>query len=177
VRQKQHILDNKCSNKFKATIKKNHMTYQLVPPHNHQQNMAKKAILTFKVHFISILCGADKDFSLHLWNRVLPQTEHAINMLRIARLTPAISELAYLCGEHNYNANPFSALGCKVDAQVTLGVQETCATHTAHGYYIGITWEHYWCHEVYISATKGRRVCKTSDISTSQCLPLLHQTP
>ena len=31
----QHILDNECSADFKATIKKNNMTYQLVPPHDH----------------------------------------------------------------------------------------------------------------------------------------------
>ena len=35
VTSKQHILDNKCSADFKATVKKNNMTYQLVPPHDH----------------------------------------------------------------------------------------------------------------------------------------------
>jgi hypothetical protein len=31
------------------------MTYQLVPPQDHQRNLAEKAIQTFKAHFISIL--------------------------------------------------------------------------------------------------------------------------
>ena len=31
---KHHILDNECSEEFKATIKGNNMTYQLVPPHD-----------------------------------------------------------------------------------------------------------------------------------------------
>jgi hypothetical protein len=106
--------------------------------------MAKKAILTFKAHFIRILCGAEKDFPLHLQNRVLPQAEHTFNMLRRAMLTPALSAFAYLWGKHNYNANPFAELGCKVDAQVTPGVQETCATHITHRYYSGNSWEHYW---------------------------------
>ena len=68
ITPKCHILDNECSTDFKQTIRDNNMTYQLVPPHDHRRNMAEKAIQTFKAHFISILCGADKDFPLHLWD-------------------------------------------------------------------------------------------------------------
>ena len=78
---KMHILDNECSAEMKATIKLNKMTFQMVPPHDHQQNIAKKAISTFKDHFIAILCGADKSFPLHLWDRLLRQAEHTLNML------------------------------------------------------------------------------------------------
>ncbi len=67
--------------KFKDTIKKNNMTFQLVPPHDHHQNIAEKAIQTFKAHFIAILCGTDKSFLLHLWCQLLPQAEHMLNML------------------------------------------------------------------------------------------------
>ncbi len=48
---KMHILDNECSAKFKEQIKLNNMKYQLVPPHNHRQNIAEKAIQVFKAHF------------------------------------------------------------------------------------------------------------------------------
>ena len=44
IQPKHHILDNKCSMDFKATIAKNHMTYQLVPPNAHRRNIAEKAI-------------------------------------------------------------------------------------------------------------------------------------
>jgi hypothetical protein len=76
ITPKHHILVNKCSEEFKATIKKNNMMYQLVPRHDHCQNLAKKAIQTFKAHLISILCGAKTEFPLHLWDRLLPQAEH-----------------------------------------------------------------------------------------------------
>ncbi len=66
VTPKRHILDKECSEEFKAIIRKNNMTFQLVPPHDHQRNIAEKAIQTFKGHFISILCRTDKDFPLHL---------------------------------------------------------------------------------------------------------------
>jgi hypothetical protein len=64
---KHPVLDNECSSEFKTTIKINHMTYQLVPPRNNCLNIAKKGIQTFKAHFISILCGVNKSFSLRLW--------------------------------------------------------------------------------------------------------------
>jgi hypothetical protein len=57
-------------------------------------------------------------------------------------------------------------------------VRETWAAHTASGYYIGNAWEHYRCHQVYISSSKCKRVNGTvfSGTSTSQCLLLLRQT-
>ena len=96
VTPKMHILDNKCSEEFKAQIRKNNMTFQLVPPHNHQRNIAEKAIQTFKWHFISILCRTDKDFPLHLWCCLLPQAKHTLNMLQSARVAPNVSAYAYL---------------------------------------------------------------------------------
>jgi hypothetical protein len=81
VTPKMHSLDIECSKEFKAQICKNNMNFQLVPPHDHQRNIAEKVIQTFKGHFISILCGADKDFPLHLWCHLLPQAKHTLNML------------------------------------------------------------------------------------------------
>jgi hypothetical protein len=138
------------------------MTYQLVPPHDHGQNLAEKPIQTFKAHFISILCGIDKDFPLHLWDRLLPQAKHTLNMLHTAKVAPNISAYAYLWDQHGYNSNPFVSLGCKVEAHATPGVPETWAAHTVSGYYIiGNAWEHYRCHDVYVSTTKSMYTCKT----------------
>jgi hypothetical protein len=52
VTPKMHILDNECSAEFKERIKLNNMIYQLIPPHDHRQNIAEKAIQVFKAHFI-----------------------------------------------------------------------------------------------------------------------------
>jgi hypothetical protein len=72
-----------------------------------------------------------------------------------------MSAYAYLWGQHDYNTNPFAPLGCKVEAHVTPGARETWAPHTASGYYVGNVWEHYCCHEVYISDTKSIHMCLT----------------
>jgi hypothetical protein len=67
IQPKLHLLDNECSTKFKERINSNNMEYQLlVPPHDHRRNIAETAIKVFKAHFISILCGCDKSFPLHL---------------------------------------------------------------------------------------------------------------
>ncbi len=161
IRPKHHVLDNECSEDFKQTIKKNHMTYQLVPPHDHRRNIAEKGIQTFKNHFVAIICGADKDFPLHLWCQLLPQAEHTLNLLRPARICPTVSAYAYLWGPHDYNAHPFAPLGCKIEAYLYPGTRETWAPHTASGYYIGNSHEHYRCHQVYIPATRSNRVCDT----------------
>jgi len=161
VSPKMHILDNECSEEFKAQIRKNNMTFQLVPPHDHRRNIAEKAIQTFTGHSISILCGADKDFPLHLWCRLLPQAEHTLSMLQSAQVALNVSAYAYLWGHHNFNANPFAPLGCKVEAHIKPSVRETWAAHTASGYYTGNAWERYRCQEVYITDTKHSRICKT----------------
>jgi hypothetical protein len=158
---KHHILDIKCSDEFKITIKSNDMTYQLVLPHDHHRNQAEKAIQIFKDHFIAILCGADKEFPLTLWDLPLPQAKATLNMLRPSRVTPTVSAYPYAWGQHDYNANPFAPLGCKVEAHLVPSICETWAPHTASGYYVGNSPEHYRCHKVFINNTRHTRVCST----------------
>ncbi len=116
---------------------------------------------TFKDHFVAILCGADKSFPLNLWDLLLRQAEHTLNMLRPSRMTPTVSAYTYLWGQHDYNANPFAPLGCKVEAHIVPGIRETWAPHTASGYYVGAAWEHYRCHDIHISDTRHKRVCSS----------------
>ncbi len=52
---KHQILNNEASAEYKAAIKASGMTYELVPPKEHQRNMAEKAIQTFKDHFVGVL--------------------------------------------------------------------------------------------------------------------------
>jgi hypothetical protein len=161
IAPKHHILNNKCSNEFKDTIKSNNMMYQLVPPHDHRHNRAKKAIQTFKDHFVAILCGTDKEFPLHLWDLLLPQAKNTLNMLHPSQITPTMSAYTYLWGQHDYNSNPFVPLGCKVEAHLVPSIQETWAPHTTSGFYVRKLWEHYCCHEVFITDTSHTRICST----------------
>ena len=65
------------------------MKYQLVPPHDHRRNVAEMAVQVFKDHFVSVLCGADTNFPMQLWCRILRQAEHQLNYYRSQGWTPA----------------------------------------------------------------------------------------
>ena len=58
-------------------------------------------------------------------------------------------------------ANPFAPLGCKVESHLVPGIREIWAPHTASGYYVGTSWEHYRCHKVYIIDTHHTRMCSS----------------
>ena len=64
-------------------------------------------------------------------------------------------------GQHNYDAHPFAPLGAKVEMHVMPGNRRTWESHTKAGYYLGTSWDHYRCHEVWISNTKSKRVGRT----------------
>ena len=89
-------------------------TYQLVPTNVHRRNIAKRAIITFKEHFLAILGGVDPDFPKHMWDNLLVQTELTINLLRPATLNPRMSAWEYYNGAFDYSATPLGPLGCKI---------------------------------------------------------------
>ena len=70
---KRHIMDNETLEDFKHDTKKNNITAQLVPPYNHRIDISEKVIQTFKIHLISVLCGLDENFPMHLSDRLLRQ--------------------------------------------------------------------------------------------------------
>ena len=52
IKPRHHNLDNEVSDEMKEVIEENEMTYQLVPPHDHRRNIAKREIQTFKAHLL-----------------------------------------------------------------------------------------------------------------------------
>ena len=76
-----HVLNNKASTAFQRAILANNCTFQLVPPHVHQQNVAEWTINTFKDHFLAILAGTMPFFPADRWDLLLPQAELTLNLL------------------------------------------------------------------------------------------------
>ena len=68
------------------------MELQLVPPHIHRKNKAKKVISTSKDHFITGLASIRRKMPMHLWCRMLPQALLTLNLLRQSRTNPSLSE-------------------------------------------------------------------------------------
>jgi hypothetical protein len=70
---KLQTLDNEASTALKNFFTTNNIAYQLVPPHCHRCNAAERAISTFKEYFVAGLSSVDPSFTMHLWDRLLPQ--------------------------------------------------------------------------------------------------------
>jgi hypothetical protein len=122
---KLKTLDNEASAALKNYFTANDVDYQLVPPHCHRRNAAERAIRTFKEHFVAGLSSVDSTFTLHLWDRLLPQAEITLNLLRTSRLHPHLSAAAHFHGLVYYNKTAFSPPGCKIIAHKKPGKRHT----------------------------------------------------
>ena len=142
-------------------MEKNQIQWQLLPSGNHRKNAAERHIRTFKNNFISILAGTDPDFSLHLWDKLIPQACITINLLRTSHRNPQLSEEAHLNRKFDYNTTPLSPPGTKVVAFETPDKRNSWATLGTIGWYIGTELHHYRCWKIYITKTAATRVCDT----------------
>ena len=59
-------LDNEVSREYLTLLEQQNLKVQLVPPHNHRQNLAESAIQTCENHLIAGLSGASPSFPLLL---------------------------------------------------------------------------------------------------------------
>ena len=152
-----HILDNKVSEAYKAEIKKN-CTIQLVPPENHHQNLAERAIQTFKNHFKAIIAGVDTNFPMNLWGRLLPQTVLTLNLLRQSNLAPTVSAYQYIHGAFDYNKMPLAPMGCAVQIHKRSEKRGSWAFSSIDGWHLHTSPEHYRCHVIYVKKTRSKRI-------------------
>ena len=84
-------LDNEISIDLITAIKEQDLKYELVSPGDHRQNLAERAIQTWKTHFISIRNGIDPSFPQNCWDLLLPLSVFTFNLLRGSRINLRIS--------------------------------------------------------------------------------------
>ena len=129
--------------------------FRLVPPYIYWRNSAKRAIRTFKEHFIARLSINHKDLPLHLWCRLIPHAILTFNLLRQSCMNPKLSGYAQLHREFNYNATPLAPPGTQVIIHGKPTVRGTWAPHGVKGWYMGTSMNHYCCHHIYVTKTRG----------------------
>jgi hypothetical protein len=115
----------------------------------------------FKEHFVAGLSSEDPDFPMHLWDRLLPQTEITLNLLRTSRMHPQLSAAAHFHGLIDYNKTVFAPPGCKLIAHEKPSQRQTWAPHAQPGYSLGPVMHHYICQNVYITSTASARIVDT----------------
>ncbi len=160
VKPKMHTLDNEASEKIKDEIK-NNCKIQLVPPDTHQQNLAERAIQTFKNLFKAIIQGLDETFPIKLWDKLLPQTILTLNLLRQSNAIPTVSAHQYVHGQFGYNTMPLAPLGCAVQMHKAPTKRGTWAENSINRWYTQTSPEHYRCHVIYTKKTKSMRISDT----------------
>jgi hypothetical protein len=155
-------LDNEVSKDLINCIEEKQITYQLATAYSHRNNLAERAIQTFKAHFISILNGTDQHFPPHLWCRLIPQAVLTLNMLRKSRINPKLSAYNQLFGNFDFNATPLAPLGTKVIAYERKEQRLTSwSDHGQLGWYLSHAPNHYRNYTVFIINTRGTRTCDT----------------
>jgi hypothetical protein len=101
---------------------------------------------------------------MHLWDRLLPQSEITLNLLQTSRLHPQLSAAAHYHGLVDYIKTAFAPPGCKIIAHEKPGKRRTWAPHGQQGYSLGPAMHHYRCQNVYISAMASERIVDTLEL-------------
>ena len=150
-----HIIYNECPNVLKTFMKEVNEKFQLVPTHIHRRNSAERSIRTFKENFIYGLASTHKYFPLYIWCQLIPHASLALNLLQQSRMNPKLSGYDQLHGEFNYNATPLAPPSTQIIVREKPTVRGTWADHGVKGWYLGPYMDHYRCHHVYITKTRG----------------------
>jgi hypothetical protein len=150
-----HILDNEAPEELKQAICDNKCRVELTPMDQHRQNAAKRAIQMFKGHLISVLAGVVNGFSINQWDKLLPQTILTLNLLRQANVAPNISTYAY------HHGSSIAPMGCALQFHIKPGRRKTFGEHSADGFYLKTSDEHYRTHVVFCKKTRAKRLADT----------------
>jgi hypothetical protein len=111
--QELNVMDNECSKAVEKHIRANKMTIQLVPPHNHRVDTAKRAIGTFEEYFIAALATVNKFCPPQLWDEFLPQVEPTLNLICFSHCNPLISANHEFYSPFDFNKMPLALLVTK----------------------------------------------------------------
>ena len=147
------LLDNETSTALQQSMQKNSVDFQLVPPHNHQQNTADRSIRTFKEHVIADICSTHPAFPLKQWDTLLEQAAITLNLLWPPRINPKLSGYSLLEGEFNFDRTPLVPPGTRVVIHEKPAQRASWAPYGIHGWYIGPSLLHYRCYRCYIPST------------------------
>jgi len=74
-----HIFNYEAPEELKQAIHDIKCRVELTPADQHRRNATKRAIQTFKGHFISVLAGVADGFLMNQWDELLPQTILTLN--------------------------------------------------------------------------------------------------
>jgi hypothetical protein len=158
------IMDNECSRALRQYLTGQNIDLQMVQPHLHRQNVAERAIQTFKNHCVAGICSVDRKFPMHLWCEILPQATLTLNLLRTSRINPSVSAITHLFGKFDFNRTPLAPPVTRAVAHVKPKVRKTGAPHGEYEWYIGPAMYHYRCYRVWMTGTNKTIIVDTLEL-------------
>ena len=167
---KLNIIDNQATKVIKAYLTLCHIELQLVEPHNHHVNAAKRAIQTFKNCFIGTLGTTDPKFPVHLWDKLAPQVQDSINLLHQYHINPNQSAYEALKGPYNWNQYPMAPPGTKAIFYKDSITQASWEPHGLDAWLLGPSKDHYRCHIYYVPETTGYCVSNSVNLFPQHCI-------
>lgn len=155
-------LDNETSSVLETFLRKEGITIQYVPPHNHRANHAERAIRDVKNYMLAMLAGAHGDFPMELWDELLPQLSLVLNVLRPFLPNPAISAYEGAHGhKYDFLAHPIAPCGTQVVIHESPAARPSWAKHGVAGFYLGPAPRHYRCFRTFAVPTRSVRISDT----------------
>ena len=160
-------LDNETSAPLEAFATANNIIMQYCPPHTHRSLEAEAAIRTFKNHFIATLCTASPDFSLTIWDEMIPQMEICLSHLLPYAPNTSVSAYAGLHGgAFDLKKHPIAPIGTRVLIHDKSTVRTSWALHGVPGFYLGPALKHpalkhYRSYRVWPTTTNTTRITDT----------------
>ena len=140
-----YVLDNETSKDLITAFENAEVKHQLVPPNHHQNNLAERAIQTWKTHFKAGLATVNPNFPLSEWDRLIEQANITLNLLRSSRANTKLSAYAYLFGQFNFQSTPLAPPGTKVIAHINPDIRDSWELNGESGWYVGPALQHYRC--------------------------------
>ena len=134
----------------------------------HHCNETKRAICTFKAHFLATLAGTYAQFPKCLWDQILEQAKLTLNLIKQATVDPSKLSCEYLHGRpFNYDATPIGPLGIPFIMQNKPSQQKYSYSRGRNGLSAGVALIHYLCQLAIDAETKA--------VSITDTVKFLHQ--
>ena len=132
-----------------------------MPPDDHLQNLAEKAIQTWKDNFIGVMSDTAETFPVHLWCQAIPQAERQLFLIGKSHVNPKVSEYAQVYGPHDYNTAPFVQIGMETLMRGKTKRWGAFADHCIKCYVLGTAFEHYRSWKMWMKETRATIISAT----------------
>ncbi len=164
-----NVMDNQACKVIKTYLTKKECDNLLVKPNNHRVNAAKRAIQTFKSHFISALATTDSNFPSQLWDQLTPQVETTLNMLPPSQIDPTMSAYKAIHSPYDWNHFPLAPPGCKAVIYEAPESWGSWASHGTDAWYVGPSLDHYQCNHFFVPDTQAYWISGSAKLFPQHC--------